>query len=44
MLARGYRGHTPALDPLAFGRADALFVGGALAGLVALRAGLGVAA
>jgi len=43
MLARGYRGHTPALDPLAFGRADALFVGTVLIGLVALRAVLGVA-
>ena len=44
MLARGYRGTVPALTPLRFRAADALFVA-ALAGvLVGLRVALGVAA
>jgi cobalt/nickel transport system permease protein len=44
MLSRGYRGGTPHLTPLRFRQADAVFVAGVLALLVAVRAGVEVAA
>jgi cobalt/nickel transport system permease protein len=44
MLARGYNGRMPRLVPLAFGRADAVFVVAVLAALVPLRVVAGVAA
>jgi cobalt/nickel transport system permease protein len=44
MLARGYRGGMPHLTPLRFRQADAVFVAGVLALLVAVRAGVEVAA
>jgi cobalt/nickel transport system permease protein len=37
MLARGYNGTMPQLSPLAFGRADALFVAGVLALILSVR-------
>jgi cobalt/nickel transport system permease protein len=37
MLARGYAGHMPQLNPLAWRRADAVFVSLVLAALVPLR-------
>ena len=37
MLARGYSGTMPAMSPLAFRRADALFLGAIAIGLVGLR-------
>jgi cobalt/nickel transport system permease protein len=42
MLARGYAGAMPQLDPLALRRADVAFVGAVLAALVPLRVALGV--
>jgi cobalt/nickel transport system permease protein len=44
MLARGYTGRMPRLVPLAFGRADAVFVVAVLAALVPLRVAAGIAA
>ena len=44
MLARGYNGRMPRLVPLAFRRADAVFVLAVLAALVPLRVAAGVAA
>lgn len=44
MLARGYQGRMPALEPLVFRRADAMFVGAVLVTLGGLRTVLGVAA
>lgn len=44
MVARGYAGTMPQLRTLAFGRADALFLGGLAAALLAVRVGLEVAA
>ena len=42
MLARGYSGHMPRLEPLRFARADAVFVGLVVVALVPLRAVAGV--
>ena len=44
MLARGYNGRMPRLVPLAFGRADAVFVVAVLAALVPLRVATGLPA
>ena len=42
MLARGYSGQMPRLEPLRFARADAVFVGLVVVALVPLRAVAGV--